>query len=164
MLTDSDSAYCSHLWRDTCTEFGIVPKRTRPYRPRTNGKVWEDCPRCCTPPSLTPATEMATVIGGVGTNKHINYGAVNDEHGRLLDHQEFAAADHGYQELLAWKRSHGRIVAIGVESTGSFGATLVLRKRTLVNRCLRLRPETDDLLDLAGGCHRLLTAGVKTSR
>ena len=40
---------------------------------------------------------------------------------------------------------------------------VVLSKRTLVNRCLRLRPETDDLLDLAGDCHRLLTAGVKTS-
>jgi hypothetical protein len=40
---------------------------------------------------------------------------------------------------------------------------VVLGKRTLVNRCLRLRPETDDLLVLAGDLQRLLTAGVKTS-
>ena len=28
-----------HLWRDTCAELGITPKRTRPYRPQTNGKI-----------------------------------------------------------------------------------------------------------------------------
>jgi transposase InsO family protein len=39
VLTDNGSAYCSHLWRDTCTELGIIPTRTRPYRPQTNGKV-----------------------------------------------------------------------------------------------------------------------------
>lgn len=39
VLTDNGSAYCSHLWRDTCIELGVVPKRTRPYRPQTNGKV-----------------------------------------------------------------------------------------------------------------------------
>lgn len=40
---------------------------------------------------------------------------------------------------------------------------VVLSKRTLVNRCLRLRPETDDLLSLAENPDRLLTAGVKIS-
>jgi transposase InsO family protein len=39
VLTDNGSAYRSHLWRDTCTELGIKPKRTRPYRPQTNGKI-----------------------------------------------------------------------------------------------------------------------------
>ncbi len=204
-------------------------------------------------------TQSSAVIGGVDTHTHTHYAAVVDEHGRLLGHQEFPATDQGYQQLLTWMRSHGRIDAIGVESTGSFGAALtraltsagqrvvevnrpnrlarrmdgksdrldseqvaravlgqtstavpkaksgmvevirtlrvtrtsavkartqafntlwgvmigapsplrdelvVLGKRTLVNRCLRLRPETDDLLTLAGDPHRLLTAGVKTS-
>ena len=40
---------------------------------------------------------------------------------------------------------------------------VVLSKRTLINRCLRLRPETDDFLSLAGAPERLLTAGVKTA-
>ena len=31
--------YRSHLWRDTCHGLSITPKRTRPYRPQTNGKV-----------------------------------------------------------------------------------------------------------------------------
>ena len=40
---------------------------------------------------------------------------------------------------------------------------VVLTKRTLVNHCLRLRPETDDLLSLRGSPDRLLLAAVKTS-
>lgn len=39
VLSDNGSAYRSFLWRDTCTELGIKPKRTRPYRPQTNGKI-----------------------------------------------------------------------------------------------------------------------------
>lgn len=39
VLSDNGSAYRSHLWRDTCTELGITPRRTRPYRPQTNGKI-----------------------------------------------------------------------------------------------------------------------------
>jgi transposase InsO family protein len=39
VLSDNGSAYRSHLWRDTCAELQIVPKRTRPYRPQTNGKI-----------------------------------------------------------------------------------------------------------------------------
>jgi transposase InsO family protein len=39
VLSDNGSAYRSHLWRDTCTELGITAKRTRPYRPQTNGKI-----------------------------------------------------------------------------------------------------------------------------
>ena len=27
------------MWRETCAELGIAPKRTRPYRPQTNGKL-----------------------------------------------------------------------------------------------------------------------------
>jgi transposase InsO family protein len=39
VLTDNGSCYRSFLWRDTCTELGITSKRTRPYRPQTNGKI-----------------------------------------------------------------------------------------------------------------------------
>ncbi|UFS59380.1 IS481 family transposase [Subtercola endophyticus] len=39
VLSDNGSAYKSHLWRDTCAELGITPKKTRPYRPQTNGKI-----------------------------------------------------------------------------------------------------------------------------
>ena len=39
VLSDNGSCYRSHLWRDTCAELGITPKKTRPYRPQTNGKI-----------------------------------------------------------------------------------------------------------------------------
>jgi hypothetical protein len=39
VLTDNGSCYKSYLWRDTLRDADIVHKRTRPYRPQTNGKV-----------------------------------------------------------------------------------------------------------------------------
>jgi transposase InsO family protein len=39
VLTDNGSCYRSQLWRRTCQQLQIAPKRTRPYRPQTNGKV-----------------------------------------------------------------------------------------------------------------------------
>ena len=39
VLSDNGSAYRSFTWRDACTELCITPKRTRPYRPQTNGKI-----------------------------------------------------------------------------------------------------------------------------
>lgn len=207
--------------------------------------------------STTPSD--VTVIGGVDTHKHTHYASVIDDQGRLLGHREFPATDPGYQALLDWMRSHGQVRSIGVESTGSFGATLtraltragvdvvevnrpnrlarhmdgksdrldaeyiarsvlgctstaipktksgiveviralrvtrssavkartqafntlwgvmigapsplrdelvVLTKRTLVNRCLRLRPETTDLMTLVDEPERMLMAGTKTS-
>jgi transposase InsO family protein len=39
VLTDNGSCYRSHLWRDLLHDNNIKHKRTRPYRPQTNGKV-----------------------------------------------------------------------------------------------------------------------------
>ena len=39
VLTDNGGCYRSFLWRDVCAELGITHKRTRPYRPQTNGKI-----------------------------------------------------------------------------------------------------------------------------
>jgi transposase InsO family protein len=39
VLSDNGPAYLSYAWRDACTELGVTPKRTRPYRPQTNGKI-----------------------------------------------------------------------------------------------------------------------------
>jgi transposase InsO family protein len=39
VLSDNGSAYRSGAWRNACTQLGITPKRTRPYRPQTNGKI-----------------------------------------------------------------------------------------------------------------------------
>jgi len=38
VLSDNGSCYRSFAWRDACAALGIKHKRTRPYRPQTNGK------------------------------------------------------------------------------------------------------------------------------
>ena len=39
VISDNGACYRSRLWAATCTQLGITPQRTRPYRPQTNGKV-----------------------------------------------------------------------------------------------------------------------------
>ena len=39
VLSDNGSCYRSYAWRDVCAALGIKHKRTRPYRPQTNGKI-----------------------------------------------------------------------------------------------------------------------------
>jgi transposase InsO family protein len=39
VLSDNGACYRSFAWRDSCLELGITHKRTRPYRPQTNGKI-----------------------------------------------------------------------------------------------------------------------------
>ena len=45
----------SRTFAAVLAESGIRHKRTRPYRPQTNGKVCEDLSWCCVRSSLTPA-------------------------------------------------------------------------------------------------------------
>ena len=39
VLTDNGGCYRSRLWRRQCADLEVTHKRTRPYRPQTNGKV-----------------------------------------------------------------------------------------------------------------------------
>jgi transposase InsO family protein len=39
ILTDNGPGYLSTLHAICCKELGLAHRRTRPYRPRTNGKV-----------------------------------------------------------------------------------------------------------------------------
>ena len=39
VISDNGSRYKSKAWRHACSELGVKPKRTRPYRPQTNGKA-----------------------------------------------------------------------------------------------------------------------------
>lgn len=39
VLSDNGSCYKSHAWRAACADLQIKHKRTRPYRPQTNGKI-----------------------------------------------------------------------------------------------------------------------------
>ena len=37
--SDNGSAYCSKKWRQACSAIGLQAKRTKAYRPQTNGKA-----------------------------------------------------------------------------------------------------------------------------
>jgi transposase len=65
------------------------------------------------------------VIGGVDTHSGTHHAAVIDAAlGRQLADKEFPATTAGYRQLQNWLCSHGQLVAIGVEGTGSYGAGL----------------------------------------
>ena len=78
--------------------------------------------------SQVTATEAAgsqrEVIGGVDTHKDTHTAAVIDTAGRLLGSRCFAATGAGYAALLAWLATFGRLVLVGVEGTGVYGAGL----------------------------------------
>ena len=64
------------------------------------------------------------VIGGVDTHGRTHHAAVIDQQGRLLGDRQFPADRAGYRQLLSWLHRHGQLGAVGVESTGSYGAGL----------------------------------------
>ncbi|GAB37550.1 putative transposase [Gordonia sputi NBRC 100414] len=69
VLSDNGGAYRSHLWRDTCEALSITPKRTRPYRPQTNGKVERFHRTMATggpTPAATPASKNAATRSSRG--------------------------------------------------------------------------------------------------
>jgi transposase len=64
------------------------------------------------------------VIGGVDTHSRTHHAAVLDQTGRVLGDQQFPNTTAGYQHLLDWLNSFGRLARVGVEGTGSYGAGL----------------------------------------
>lgn len=64
------------------------------------------------------------VIGGVDSHADTHHAAVIDQRGRLLGSSEFPASAEGYQQFVAWLRSHGRPDQVGIEGSGSYGAGL----------------------------------------
>ncbi len=70
------------------------------------------------------AKRSRVVIGGVDTHGRTHHAAVIDQHGRLLADAEFCARADGYRMLLSWLRRHGKVQAVGVEGTGTYGAGL----------------------------------------
>lgn len=70
VLSDNGGTYRSHLWRNACEALSITPKRTRPYRPQTNGRV-ERFHRTTaamggSTPTATPTSESAVTHSRCG--------------------------------------------------------------------------------------------------
>ena len=100
--------------------------------------------RITTTSTATPGAVI--VIGGVDTHKKTHYAAAVDDQGRLLGHREFPATDTGY---------HGRVQAIGVESTGSFGATLTRALTAAGQRVVEVNRPNRLARHMDGKSHRL---------
>lgn len=73
-------------------------------------------------PSMTLTRD--DVIVGVDTHKDEHVGVTVDGLGGRLDELFIPATNDGYQQLLDWAREQGRVVAFGVEGTGSYGIGL----------------------------------------
>lgn len=64
------------------------------------------------------------IAGGVDTHQDTHTAAVVDTAGRPLGDRQFPATATGYRRLLAWLRSFGTLLVVGVEGTGVYGAGL----------------------------------------
>lgn len=84
---------------------------------------------------LIMTDQASHVIGGVDTHGDVHHAAVVDPLGRHLADREFAATKAGYRDLDGWLRSHGTVVAVGIEGAGAYGAELA---RTLTRSGLRV--------------------------
>ena len=68
--------------------------------------------------------QSSEITGGVDTHGEVHVAAAVDGTGRILATQSFAATAAGYRALLGWLGRHGRVVRVGMEGTGSYGAGL----------------------------------------
>jgi transposase len=76
------------------------------------------------PPSASQSDTTREVVLGVDTHKDVHVAAVIDIHGVLLGSHSFATTGQGYDEMLSWANSLGRVHRAGVEGTHSYGAAL----------------------------------------
>ena len=82
--------------------------------------------------------DARTVIVGVDTHTHVHVAVAIDSWGiRLRDHA-FVVDSGGYQALITWAETHGRIDAFGIEGTGSYGAGLARPVRRAGHRVVEV--------------------------
>jgi transposase len=71
--------------------------------------------------SANEAPESADAVGGVDSHKDTIHVAVITGTGRPVDDQAFPTTAAGYRHAVAWLVGHGRLHAVGVEGTSSYG-------------------------------------------
>lgn len=64
------------------------------------------------------------VVIGIDTHKHIHVAAVLDTIGGILASLTISTDQAGFKRLLEWSSSFGKVLAFGIEGTGSYGATV----------------------------------------
>lgn len=110
------------------------------------------------------------VVGGVDTHKDLHMAAVVDERDRVLGTECFASTRQGYRQMLAWMRSFGEVVRVGVGCTGTYGAGLLrflqksgvtVREVTTPDKTDRRKRGKDDVIDAQNAAHAAF-AGTRT--
>jgi transposase len=82
------------------------------------------------------------VVGGVDTHADTHHAAVLLMNGGRLADAEFPTTQAGYAQLTDWLRGFGRLHAVGVEGTGSYGAGLTRHLHTAGIRVVEVnRPD-----------------------
>lgn len=119
---------------------------------------------------MTATTRRVT--GGFDTHADVNVGAVFDtETHRPIATESFPTTAQGYQAALDWMSRHGVIDAVGVESTGSYGAGLARHLTAAGVRVIEItRPEPvdrrlagkDDTLDAQAAARAVLSGRAVT--
>ena len=70
----------------------------------------------------TATANNIQIIGGVDTHQDLHTAAIVDLEGAVLGDESFSTTRAGYRAMLRWFRSHGELLRVGVESTGTYGA------------------------------------------
>lgn len=120
---------------------------------------------------VTEGQRLRRVAVGVDTHKHVHVAVALDELGTFLGDIAIPVDRSGYEHLLEWASARGKVVAFGIEGTGSYGAALTSHVRrhghTVIEvaradrRDRRLRGKSD-LLD-AENAARAVLAGTATA-
>ena len=75
---------------------------------------------------ITTPPKARTVIVGVDTHKHVHVAVAIDSWGIRLGDHAFVADSCGYEALVTWAETHGRIEAFGFCFGGSMSNTLAV--------------------------------------
>ena len=119
--------------------------------------------------TMTPPNEV--VRAGIDTHTDTHTIALLDERGRPPGTETFTADPEGYDRLIGMPPGPGRVAAVGVEGTNSFGAALArrltaagyeVREAPRPRRSVRRRDGRSDSLDAVAAA-RSIMAGDGTS-
>ena len=72
----------------------------------------------------TATADNIQIIGGVDTHQDLHTAAAVSHDGTVLGTESFSTTRAGYRAMLRWFRSHGELLRVGVESTGTYGACI----------------------------------------
>jgi len=106
------------------------------------------------------------VVGGVDTHQDLHTAAIVSLDGAVVGTESFSTTRAGYRAMLRWFRSHGELLRVGVEATGTYGAGITrhlalagvpVLEVTGPNRAQRRTKGKDDTLDAIAAAQAALT-------